>query len=112
MDAAGKTLLPGLIDMHVHLGSPGGIYNNPTDYAKPGAQERELESYLYSGISAVRSLAIRSICRSALRESIASGREVGAQVFGCGPMFTAQGGHGTEYSKLLPANIRSTVDSN
>ena len=25
IDAAGKTLMPGLIDVHVHLGSPGGF---------------------------------------------------------------------------------------
>ena len=27
IDAAGKTLMPGLIDVHVHLGSPGGFYD-------------------------------------------------------------------------------------
>src|SRR4029453_13407933 len=26
VEAAGKTVLPGLIDVHVHLGSPGGMY--------------------------------------------------------------------------------------
>ena len=26
VDAAGKTLMPGLIDIHVHLGNPGGLY--------------------------------------------------------------------------------------
>src|SRR5436190_10908283 len=31
-DAAGKTLLPGLIDMHVHLGASGGFYDDVTKY--------------------------------------------------------------------------------
>ena len=26
VEASGKTVLPGLIDVHVHLGAPGGIY--------------------------------------------------------------------------------------
>ena len=110
VNAAGKTLLPGLIDMHVHLGSPGGIYNNPADYAKPDAQQRELESYLYSGIGAVRSVGDPLDMSLRLRESVASGREVGSQVFGCGPMFTAEGGHGTEYLKVLPENMRGAVE--
>src|SRR5258706_3563490 len=32
VEAAGKTLLPGLVDVHVHLGNPGGFYELPTDY--------------------------------------------------------------------------------
>ena len=28
IDAAGKTVLPGLIDMHVHLGATGGFYDD------------------------------------------------------------------------------------
>ena len=26
VEAAGKTILPGLIDVHMHLGAPGGFY--------------------------------------------------------------------------------------
>ena len=29
VEAAGKTVLPGLIDVHVHMGAPGGIYADP-----------------------------------------------------------------------------------
>src|ERR1017187_3730415 len=29
IEGAGKTLLPGLIDVHVHLSGPGGFYENP-----------------------------------------------------------------------------------
>ena len=32
IDAAGKTVLPGLIDMHVHLGGPGGFYDDWSKY--------------------------------------------------------------------------------
>ena len=110
IDGAGKTLLPGLIDMHVHLGSPGGVYERPSDYTKPGAQARELAAYLYSGVTAVRSVGDPLDMSLRLREGIATGRQLGAQVFACGPMFTAEGGHGTEYAKLLPANMRSAFE--
>ncbi len=35
IEGAGKTLMPGLIDMHVHLGAPGGIYRDGRAYADP-----------------------------------------------------------------------------
>lgn len=111
VDASGKTLLPGLIDMHVHLGSPGGIYQNPTDYGKKGAELRELAAYLYSGVTAVRSVGDRLDAALDWRQSVNSNQFLGAELFACGPMFTAEGGHGTEYAKLLPANMRQAFES-
>ena len=57
IDAAGKTVIPGLIDTHVHLGNPGGLYEQPSDYTQAAdvVMPRELAAYLYSGITAVRS---------------------------------------------------------
>src|SRR6266404_2753892 len=56
IDAAGKTLMPGLIDVHVHLGAPGGFYANPSDYGTTDKNfPRELAAYLYSGVTAVKS---------------------------------------------------------
>ena len=58
IEAAGKTLLPGLIDVHVHLGgSPGGIFDNrrDSDHAEK-TMHRELAAYLYSGVTAVKSV--------------------------------------------------------
>ena len=108
VDASGKTLLPGLIDMHVHLGSPGGVYRDPADYAKKGAQRRELAAYLYSGVTTVRSTGDGFGMSLTLRQAVDSGEYLGAQLFACGPMFTAQGGHGTEYAQMLPQSMRQT----
>jgi imidazolonepropionase-like amidohydrolase len=111
VDASGKTLLPGLIDMHVHLGSPGGIYENVSDYLKKDALTRALATYLYCGITAVRSTGDALDASLRARESVRAGDFAGAELFAYGPMFTAEGGHGTEYSKFLPANIRQTFES-
>jgi imidazolonepropionase-like amidohydrolase len=35
---------------------------------------------------------------------------LGAELFTCGPLFTAKGGHGTEYFKQLPAGIRESAE--
>src|SRR5262249_43968122 len=97
VEAAGKTLLPGLIDAHVHLGAPGGFYDSPTDYADPNAATRELAAYLYSGVTAVRSVGDFLDSTLQARAAVAGEQKVGAELFVCGPMFTAERGHGTEY---------------
>jgi imidazolonepropionase-like amidohydrolase len=111
VDASGKTLLPGLIDMHVHLGSPGGLYSDSTEYMKPGAMRRELAAYLYSGITAVRSVGDGLDQSVRAKEQVASREYLGAELYTCGPMFTTEAGHGTEYSKFLPANVRQSFDA-
>ena len=42
VEEAGKTLMPGLIDMHVHIGAPGGVFSNPQRYADPSLESRRL----------------------------------------------------------------------
>jgi imidazolonepropionase-like amidohydrolase/ABC-type polysaccharide/polyol phosphate export permease len=111
VDASGKTLLPGLIDMHVHLGMPGGIYENPSDYMKKDALKRALAAYLYCGITAVRSTGDALHESLEARESVRSGDFAGAELFVYGPMFTAEGGRGTEYAKLMPADMRHMFEA-
>src|SRR5437588_9307716 len=55
VEAAGKTVLPGLIDVHVHLGATGGCYDDPSQVSARKAIDRELQAYLFSGVTAVRS---------------------------------------------------------
>jgi imidazolonepropionase-like amidohydrolase/ABC-type multidrug transport system permease subunit len=110
VDASGKTLLPGLIDMHVHLGAPGGIFGNPSDYINKNAIERALAAYLYSGITAVRSAGDPLDPSLHARELVRMGDYAGAELFADGPMFTAPEGHGTEYSKFLPASMRQMFE--
>lgn len=108
IEAAGKTILPGLIDMHVHLGAPGGFLKDWSSYDAKKAMARELRAYLYCGVTAVRSTgdAVDDLLK--LRAKFASGEELGTELFLCGPLFTTEGGHGTEYGKFLPENIRAT----
>ncbi len=99
IDGAGKTLLPGLIDVHVHLGAPGGIYEKPEDYRTESTLRRTLTSYLYSGVMAVKSVGDATGAVLEEREKNRSGVHLGAELFVSGPLFTAEGGHGTEYLK-------------
>lgn len=107
IDGAGKTILPGLIDVHVHLGATGGFAGNGSAAPDMKKQlDREMEAYLYSGVTAVRSAGDATDEMLKLRERFGSGLRLGAELFLCGPLFTAEGGHGTEYAKFMPEMLR------
>lgn len=108
-EAAGKTILPGLIDVHVHLGAPGGFVDWKS-YAAEQGMERELAAYLYSGVTAVRSTGDVLDGSLKLRARVNSGELLGAEFFACGPLFTAKGGHGTEYFKGMPDQARQMLE--
>jgi imidazolonepropionase-like amidohydrolase/ABC-type multidrug transport system permease subunit len=112
VDAAGKTLLPGLIDVHVHLNAPGGVYASPSDYTQIDRNvDRELAAYLYSGVTAVKSAGDATDTILKHRASIASGEKAGAEVFLVGPIFTAAGGYGTQYLQSVPEQVRPMVEA-
>ena len=111
VEAQGKTLLPGLIDAHVHLGGPAGISTAPEDYDAQKAMPRAAAALLYSGVTAVRSVGDGLDASIKLRNAIRGGSRLGAQISACGPMFTAENGHGTEFVDHLPAAIKDSVKS-
>ncbi len=111
IEAAGKTLLPGLIDVHVHLGSPGLPITDPQFYQNPNANfDRELAAYLYSGVTAVKSAGDQLDMVLKHRATIASGERLGAELFAVGPLFTTAGGHGTEYAQYIPEPYRANFN--
>jgi imidazolonepropionase-like amidohydrolase len=109
VEGAGKTLLPGLIDVHVHLGSLAGISTSNGDYDPQKTMPRNAAALLYSGITAARSVGDALDASLKLRAQIANGSKLGSQLFVCGPMFTTEGGHGAEFTKYVPASLRNTI---
>jgi imidazolonepropionase-like amidohydrolase/ABC-type polysaccharide/polyol phosphate export permease len=107
IEAAGKTLMPGLIDTHVHLGS-AGVFTRENS-APDAAFDRELAAYLYSGVTAVKSVGDALDIALKHRATIASGSRLGAELFLVGPMFTAKDGHGTEFFKFIPEQYRTAI---
>ncbi len=110
VEASGKTLLPGLIDVHVHLAASGGFSESPGDYQLDKTMPRALAAYLYSGITAVKSVGDPLDQILKVRGMVNSGERLGAELFTCGPIFTAPGGHGTEYFKNLPEQFRKSAE--
>jgi len=113
IEAAGKTVLPGLIDVHVHLIATGGLPSAPRDgkeFQPEKEMLRELAAYLYNGVTSVKSVGDPLTTVLKVRSAIRSGEKLGAELFLCGPLFTAEGGHGTEYFKPLPPPMRAMAE--
>ncbi len=109
VEGAGKTLLPGLIDVHVHLTSSGGTFGSGDSYDEEKAMLHSAAALLYSGVTAARSTGDGLDASLKARAEIASGAKLGAQLFICGPMFTTEGGHGTEFTRYVPESIRPRI---
>jgi imidazolonepropionase-like amidohydrolase len=113
IEAAGKTVLPGLIDVHVHLiasGGPPAAPPNTADFQPEKDMLRELAAYLYSGVTTVKSAGDPLTAALKARAEIEGGERLGAELFLCGPLFTTEGGHGTEYFKQMPPSIRDMAE--
>jgi imidazolonepropionase-like amidohydrolase/ABC-type multidrug transport system permease subunit len=110
IEGAGKTVLPGLIDVHVHLGATGGI-TDYKDYDAAKLLPRELAEYLYCGVTAVRSVGDTLDGALMTRSLVNSGEKLGAEFFLVGPLFTTAGGHGTEYFKDVPEAQRRPIEA-
>jgi imidazolonepropionase-like amidohydrolase/ABC-type multidrug transport system permease subunit len=114
VNAAGKTLMPGLIDVDVHLADPGGVYAKSSEYDLARTVKHDLSAYLYSGITAVRSVGDPLGALLKERAKLQSGEDLGADLYLCGPIFTAAHGYGTEILKLeeirnLPEQARKAI---
>jgi ABC-type transport system involved in cytochrome c biogenesis permease component len=82
IEAAGKTLLPGLIDVRVHLSLPGFPINDPQFYQNLDQNfDRELGAYLFSGVIAVKSAGDQPDMVRRHQAAIASGERLGAELF-------------------------------
>lgn len=97
INLCGHTVLPGLIDMHVHLGGAGArsaltdipfrLFDGGRDVA---ATRRAL---LAHGVTTVRSLGDAYPWIVELRDRIAAGELEGPRILAAGPVFTTQNGH-------------------
>jgi imidazolonepropionase-like amidohydrolase len=81
LDLAGLTLLPGLIDSHVHIATA------------PGPPVVALDLFLDFGVTAVKDVGSPLGAILTLRERVARGRLDGPRIVAAGPMLNPTGGH-------------------
>lgn len=98
IDLSAKTVLPGLIDSHVHLsGDPGGDYRSeavdPNEWGVVvGAKNARLSAL--SGFTTVRDLGSAPLVGFVLRDGTAKGFIPGPRILSSGPAISIIGGHG------------------
>ena len=90
IDATGRWLIPGLMDVHIHLGGP----QNPDKTHDQGVQS--LASYLYSGVTTVYDAGNDASFILTLRAEERAGKILSPRVFATGNLVTYPGSHGSE----------------
>ena len=108
IDAKGKTVMPGLIDLHVHttyikqFNAPAPLTSeSQADAALRGAER--LRYFLESGITSVRDVASHGLAPFILNNYFRENILPGPRIFAAGQLITGRGGHGTEWYALKTA---------
>src|SRR5437762_1259480 len=99
VDVAGKTMLPGLIDLHTHLTYPLTEGDTGKAVSESDATLRAVEKlryFLESGITSVRDVGSQGDVTFRLKEWVRDNRLAGPRIFPAGQFITAEGGHSTE----------------
>ncbi len=107
IDLSGKTILPGLIDMHVHLDSPANIggYRGLefTDSFWGMTAVGNAQAMLKAGFTTVRNVGAGNRNDIGLKQAIENGYAVGPRIVPAGYALGATGGHCN--STFLPPSL-------
>ena len=105
INTSGGTLLPGLIDCHVHLVYCGEA-DPKTSLLKLGPGQIVMNAFenaqktLRSGITAIRDLGGRDYLEFAVRDACNSDRQLGPTIMAAGKMICMTGGHGNVFGRI------------
>ena len=92
IDGAGKMVIPGLIDHHIHINAPGAPPWFPV-LPNRNLIDRNLSAFLYAGITTVFDMGGPSGDLKETKERIEADETLNPRFFYAGKVFTAKGGH-------------------
>lgn len=90
VDTRGRTVLPGLIDLHVHLLSAAGPVG---DFSAALHPDDPMKAMLRAGVTSYLDLGSPEHAIFEVRSRVRSGKMAGPRVFAVGPLLTTTGGH-------------------
>jgi imidazolonepropionase-like amidohydrolase len=95
VDGRGKFLIPGLIDVHVHLRGGGNrASEQPITPDQERTGVRALHTFLYAGVTTIFDAGNQGSFIFALREKARAGTVVSPRILATGGTVTSPGGHG------------------
>lgn len=110
IDLAGMTLMPGIIDTHVHLiDSAADTVDGSTGDASMSTIDRKLDAYLDHGVTTIKSMGDPLDEIIEIRESIRSGKLKGPRILAVGPMLTISGTGGFTAPAIYRPSNQSKV---
>ena len=99
IDLSDRFVMPGFIDLHVHLSGQAGT-GSPLDSVRMTDADIALTAQMYArrtllgGFTTVRDLGSRGTAIFALRDAIRAGKIAGPKIIAAGESITPTGGHG------------------
>jgi imidazolonepropionase-like amidohydrolase len=121
IDLAGKYVMPGIINLHGHLGNTIGLTQDAKNFTRENL-EKNLETYAAYGVTAVLSMGTDQDLIFQIRDRQRAGRPSMTRVFTAGQGFIFTGGYGgiagvnqgvsnaAEVEPALAAQARKKVD--
>lgn len=105
VDVSGTWLIPGLMNMHVHLGLvlPGKMeaeLANETEGELVLRMAKSARETLQAGITTIRLPGDQRHGDLALKKAISKGQAYGPRIFSAGESLIITGGHGSEHGKI------------
>jgi len=111
IDATGKYLIPGLMDVHVHLRGGGGRRSSePVTAEQERTGTRALHSYLYAGVTTIYDAGNRPDFIFGLRAKERAGTLVSPRIFATGGTVASPNGHGGPYTVEAWPQDRARLD--
>ncbi len=105
VDTTGHTLLPGLIDCHVHLtlgseNDPGSVLDKLTPGQITMRALKHAQASLDGGVTAVRDCGGKDFLEFAVRDACNRGEQRGPTIRAAGRVICMTGGHGNRYGRV------------
>ena len=111
IDGTGKFLIPGLMDVHIHLRGGGGRRaQEPVTAEQERQGTRALHSYIYAGVTTVYDAGNRPDFIFALRAKERAGTLVSPRIFATGGTVASPNGHGGPYTVEAWPQDRAKLD--
>jgi imidazolonepropionase-like amidohydrolase len=92
-DLQGKYIMPGIIDLHVHLGATIGLDQNEKFFT-PENVEKDLKTYASYGVTTVLSMGTDKDSIFKIRDEQRAGRPTETRIYTAGQGFVFKGGYG------------------